>query len=38
VWEIVNRERKKRRKVMEGIEMAEWKEHFMRLLRGWKAG
>jgi len=34
VWEIVNRERKKRRKVTEGIEMAEWKEHFMRLLGG----
>lgn len=34
VWEIVNRERKKRIRVNEGISMKEWKVHFMRLLGG----
>lgn len=33
VWEIVNRERKKRKRVNIGIWMEEWKEHFMRLWR-----
>lgn len=32
VWEIVNRERRKRRRINEGIEWKKWKEHFMRLL------
>lgn len=30
VWEIVNRERRGKR-INEGIEMAEWREYFMRL-------
>lgn len=34
VWEIVNRERKKRNKINEGIEMREWEKHFKRLLGG----
>lgn len=34
VWEIVNRERKGRKRVNEGLEMGEWKEYFMRLLGG----
>jgi len=34
VWEIVNRERRRRRGVNENIEMREWKEQFMRLLGG----
>ncbi|XP_077255453.1 uncharacterized protein LOC143893678 [Temnothorax americanus] len=34
VWEIVNRERRKRRGIEEGIEEEEWKEHFMKLLGG----
>ncbi|XP_071576349.1 uncharacterized protein [Temnothorax nylanderi] len=34
VWEIVNKERKKRRGIEEGIEEEEWKEHFMNLLGG----
>lgn len=34
VWEVVNRKRKKRRRVNEGIKMKEWREHFMRLLGG----
>lgn len=33
-WEIVNRERKKRKGIKEDIEMKEWKGHFMRLLGG----
>lgn len=28
VWEIVNRERKGRKRVNEDIEMGEWKEYF----------
>lgn len=35
VWEIVNREKKRRKKVNEN--MREWKEHFMRLLGGVEA-
>lgn len=31
-WELINRERKRRNRVIEGIGMEEWKEHFMRLL------
>ncbi|XP_071579341.1 uncharacterized protein [Temnothorax nylanderi] len=34
VWEIVNKERKKRRGIEEGIEEEKWKEHFMKLLGG----
>lgn len=34
VWKIINRERKKRKGINDGIEMEEWKEHFMRLLGG----
>lgn len=34
VWEIVNRERKGRKRVNEDIEMGKWKEYFMSLLRG----
>jgi len=33
-WEIVNRERRKRKRMNENIEMEEWKEHFIRLLGG----
>ncbi|XP_024876545.1 vicilin-like seed storage protein At2g18540 [Temnothorax curvispinosus] len=34
VWEIVNRERRKRRGIEEGIEEEEWKKYFMQLLGG----
>lgn len=34
MWEIINRERKGRERINEGISMEEWKEHFMRLLGG----
>lgn len=34
VWEVVNRERKKRKKVSREIEMREWKKYFMELLGG----
>lgn len=34
VWELINRERKKRARINEGIEMEEWKEYFMGLLEG----
>lgn len=34
VWKIVNKERKERKGIDEGIEEEEWKEYFMRLLRG----
>ncbi|XP_067207866.1 golgin subfamily A member 6-like protein 22 [Linepithema humile] len=34
VWEIINRERKRRVRINDGIEMEEWKEYFMRLLKG----
>lgn len=32
VWVLVNRERKRRRKVNEAIGKEEWKEHYIRLL------
>lgn len=35
-WEIINRERKKKKGINEGIGMEEWKVHFMRLLGGVK--
>lgn len=34
VWEIVNRESRKRRRMEKRIEEKEWKEYFMRLLGG----
>jgi len=34
VWKIVNRERRKRKRMIVDIGMEEWKEHFMRLLGG----
>lgn len=34
VWEIVNRERRRGRKINQGIEMEIWKEYFMRLMGG----
>lgn len=34
LWEIVNKERRARKRVSENIEMEVWKEHFMRLRRG----
>lgn len=34
VWELINRERKKRVGINEGIGMEEWKEYFMELLGG----
>lgn len=34
VWEIINKERKMRRRVNEEIEMSEWKRFFMELLVG----
>ena len=34
VWKIVNRERKRRKGVNEGIEEKEWREYFMTLLGG----
>lgn len=34
VWEIINRERGRRKRVSDEIEMNEWREHFMRLLGG----
>lgn len=34
VWELINRKRKKRARIYEGIEMEEWKEYFMGLLEG----
>lgn len=37
VWEIVNRERKRRR-INEEIEMEKRREHFMRLLGGYRVG
>ncbi|XP_026827634.1 golgin subfamily A member 6-like protein 22 [Ooceraea biroi] len=32
VWEIINKDRNKRKRVNDGKVMEEWKEHFMRLL------
>jgi len=34
VWEIINRERNRRKKVKEKISMEEWEEYFRRLLGG----
>jgi len=34
VWEIVNRERKRKKRVNDSIDLEEWKDHFMRLLGG----
>lgn len=34
VWKIVNRDRRRRKRVIEAIELEDWKEHFMRLLGG----
>lgn len=36
VWEIVNNERRRRRRIDERIGMNEWREHYMRLLGGVK--
>ena len=36
VWEIINRERRKRRRINEGINMREWEEYFKSLLGGVK--
>jgi len=32
IWELVNRERKRRKRINEEIRMEEWKEYFMRLV------
>lgn len=34
VWEILNKERRKRKGINENIEKEAWKEHFMKLLGG----
>jgi len=34
VWELLNKERKRRKGINENIEIEEWKEFFMRLLGG----
>lgn len=34
VWEIVNRERRRGKRINEEIEMEEWREYFMRLMGG----
>jgi len=34
VWELVNKERKRRRRINEDIKMEEWKEYFMEQLGG----
>lgn len=34
VWEIVNNERRRKRRIDGRIGMNEWREHFMRLLGG----
>lgn len=36
VWKIVNRERRRRFKINEGIKLEEWDEHFKRVLGGIK--
>jgi len=33
VWKLINRERKRRKRINEKIRMEEWKEYFMRLMR-----
>lgn len=34
MWEIVNKERRRRKGINEGIEGREWREYFMKLLGG----
>jgi len=34
VWDIVNKGRKRRKEIDDGIEEEEWKEYFMRVLGG----
>lgn len=34
VWEIVNRGRRKKKRVNENIEEKKWRDYFMRLLKG----
>lgn len=34
VWKVVNKGRRRRKKVKEGIEMKEWEEHFRKILGG----
>lgn len=36
VWEIVKKQRKKKKRINEDLGWEEWKEHFMKLLRGVK--
>lgn len=36
IWEIVNRERRKRKRINESLGWEEWKKNFMRLLGGVK--
>lgn len=38
MWKIVNRERKKRKRINEEIEIEEWDEYFRELLGGWIGG
>lgn len=38
VWELINRQRKKRVGINEGIGLEEWKEYFMELLGGLREG
>jgi len=32
VWEVINKERKRRKRINVGFELEEWKEYFMSLL------
>jgi len=34
VWELLKKERRKRKGINEGIEQGEWKEYFMELING----
>jgi len=34
VWEVVNKDRKRRKRINEGIEMGEWKEYFKGVMGG----
>lgn len=36
IWKIVNKGKKKKKRIEEGIKEDDWKAHFMRLLRGVK--
>lgn len=36
MWEIINKKKKKRRKIDKRIEMIEWKKHFMGVIEGTK--